>query len=96
VLNVLKQVKSSELESSLLVLPFTDAMDFLRLCNVWLEKGWEIEVVSRCALFLVRIHFNQITSSKLLLPIIDSLRQILPQRILDLKVSGWRNVVLLL
>ncbi|CAH1798543.1 unnamed protein product, partial [Owenia fusiformis] len=73
VMTVLKKVKSSELEESLLVLPFNYVMDLLKLLNIFIEKGWNTELSSRCLVFLLKVHQGQITSNQVLLPILDRL-----------------------
>jgi len=44
----------SELEEALLVLPFPYVTDLLRLLHVFIDSGWEVELVCRCILFLLR------------------------------------------
>jgi U3 small nucleolar RNA-associated protein 12 len=86
VLEVVRKVRSSELEESLLVLPFSFVMDFLKLLNEWIKNGWEIELSCRCLFFLLRIHHNQIVSSKALVSVMDSLRQNTRKRVTELRV----------
>lgn len=74
VLDVVKKVHSSELEESLLVMPFGYVTDLLRLLSAWLQKGWEVELSLRCLLFLLRVHHQQIVSDQGLLHVIDTLR----------------------
>ncbi|XP_046574753.1 LOW QUALITY PROTEIN: WD repeat-containing protein 3-like [Haliotis rubra] len=73
-LEVIKRIKSSELEEALLVLPFNYVMDLLKVLDIFLQAGWEPELSCRCLLFLLRVHHGQITSSQTLLPVIDRLR----------------------
>lgn len=74
VLDVIKKVRSSELEVSLLVLPFHYIPDLLSLFNSYIGQGLEVELICRCLFFLLRIHFGQITSNQMLLSVIDELR----------------------
>uniref|UniRef100_A0A8C0YF92 WD repeat domain 3 n=1 Tax=Cyprinus carpio carpio TaxID=630221 RepID=A0A8C0YF92_CYPCA len=74
VLEVIKKVRSSELEVSLLVLPFPYVPDLLKLFNGYVQQGLEVELVCRCLFFLLRVHFGQITSNQMLLSVIDELR----------------------
>ncbi|KAL0963596.1 hypothetical protein UPYG_G00308390 [Umbra pygmaea] len=74
VLDVIKKVRSSELEVSLLVLPFSYLPDLLALFNSYVKDGLEVELVCRCLFFLLRIHFGQISSNQMLLTVIDELR----------------------
>nr|XP_020645158.1 WD repeat-containing protein 3 [Pogona vitticeps]XP_020645159.1 WD repeat-containing protein 3 [Pogona vitticeps] len=75
VLEVLKKVKSSELEESLLVLPFSYVPDLLILFNQFLQLGSEVELLCRALLFLLRIHFGQITSNQLLVKVMENLKK---------------------
>lgn len=45
---------NSELEESLLVLPFAVSTDLLSILETFLSNGWETELTSRCLLFLLR------------------------------------------
>ncbi|KAJ8350925.1 hypothetical protein SKAU_G00260550 [Synaphobranchus kaupii] len=74
VLDVVRKVKSSELEVSLLVLPFPYVPDLLSLFTQFIQGGSEVELVCRCLFFLLRVHFGQISSNQMLLPVIDGLR----------------------
>uniref|UniRef100_A0A673BFY3 Small-subunit processome Utp12 domain-containing protein n=1 Tax=Sphaeramia orbicularis TaxID=375764 RepID=A0A673BFY3_9TELE len=53
VLDVIKKVRSSELEVSLLVLPFPYIPELLTLFNSYIQQGLEVELVCRCLFFLV-------------------------------------------
>ncbi|XP_072441340.1 WD repeat-containing protein 3 [Chiloscyllium punctatum] len=75
VLDVIRKVKSSEMEESLLVLPFSYIPDLLTLFNEYIQLSLEVELICRCLFFLLRIHFGQITSNQMLLTVIDSLRK---------------------
>lgn len=85
VLEVLKKVKSSELEESLLVLPFSYVENLLTLIDVWMKNSWEVEKCTRCLTFLLKIHHNQITSNKVLVSTIESLKLHTRQSVLQLK-----------
>lgn len=74
VLDVIKKVRSSELEVSLLVLPFPYVPELLTLFNSFIQQGLEVELVCRCLFFLLKIHFGQISSNQMLLSVIDELR----------------------
>ncbi|XP_030642134.1 WD repeat-containing protein 3 [Chanos chanos] len=92
VLDVIKKVKSSELEVSLLVLPFPYVPDLLTLFNGYVEQGLEVELVCRCLFFLLRIHFGQITSNHMLLSVIDELRTNTISRVREIRdVMGFNN-----
>ncbi|KAJ6658330.1 hypothetical protein lerEdw1_020602 [Lerista edwardsae] len=88
VLDVLKKVRSSELEESLLVLPFSYVPDLLKLFNQYLQQGSDVELLCRALLFLLRIHFGQITSNQLLVEVMENLK-----RTTISKVSQVRDVL---
>uniref|UniRef100_A0A8C1QXA8 WD repeat domain 3 n=1 Tax=Cyprinus carpio TaxID=7962 RepID=A0A8C1QXA8_CYPCA len=68
----------SELEVSLLVLPFPYVPDLLKLFNGYVQQGLEVELVCRFSFtfihFILPFHFGQISSNQMLLSVIDELR----------------------
>ncbi|XP_070568962.1 WD repeat-containing protein 3-like [Ptychodera flava] len=85
VLEILKRVKSSELEKSLLVLPFDYVIDLLKLLDIFIKSGFEVELSCRCLFFLLRVNHGQITSNQVLLPVINSLRSCTVSKISELR-----------
>jgi len=85
VLEVLKKIRSSELEEALIVLPFSVVIEMLTLLNQWLQCGWEVELSCRCLSYLLRIHHGQIVSNRVLVPVIDSLRKHAKSRVHELR-----------
>ncbi|XP_078001566.1 WD repeat-containing protein 3-like [Glandiceps talaboti] len=85
VVEVLKKVKSSELEKSLLVLPFDYVIDLLKLLDIFIKSGWVVELSCRCLFFLLRVHHGQITSNQELLPVINSLRTFTVSKVHELR-----------
>ncbi|XP_008831115.1 WD repeat-containing protein 3 isoform X2 [Nannospalax galili] len=75
VLEIFKGIKSSELEESLLVLPFSYIPDILTLFSEFIQRGSDVELLCRCLFFLLRIHFGQITSNQMLVPVIEKLKE---------------------
>ncbi|NXK38911.1 WDR3 protein, partial [Piprites chloris] len=88
VLEVFKKVKSSELEESLLVLPFSYVPDLLRLFNEYIHLGSDVELLCRALLFLLKIHFGQITGNHMLVTVIEDLKKTTISR-----VSETRDVL---
>ncbi len=80
-IKVLRQVKSSELEEALLVLPFHYVGSLLTLLDHLLDKGWETELITRILLFLVRLHHGPISNAPSLLPILNRLKSIARRRV---------------
>jgi U3 small nucleolar RNA-associated protein 12 len=54
VLEVLKRIKSNELEETLLTLPFNYTISLLKVLTQLLERKWEIELLCRCICFMIR------------------------------------------
>ncbi|XP_064608523.1 WD repeat-containing protein 3-like [Liolophura sinensis] len=75
VLEIVRRIRSSELDEALLVLPFDCVIELLKLIQVFLDNGWETELSTKCLLFLLRVHQGQITANQVLLPVIDKLRK---------------------
>ncbi|XP_041858457.1 WD repeat-containing protein 3 [Melanotaenia boesemani] len=85
VLDVIKKVRSSELEVSLLVLPFPYVPELLKLFSSYIHQGLEVELVCRCLFFLLKIHFGQITSNQMLLSVIDELQTSTLSKVSDIR-----------
>uniref|UniRef100_A0A7N6APU6 Small-subunit processome Utp12 domain-containing protein n=1 Tax=Anabas testudineus TaxID=64144 RepID=A0A7N6APU6_ANATE len=95
VLDVIKKVRSSELEVSLLVLPFPYVPELLRLFNSYIQQGLEVELVCRCLFFLLKIHFGQISSNQMLLSVIDELRTNTLSKVHEIRdVMGFNRAAL--
>ncbi|KAL5264853.1 hypothetical protein ACHWQZ_G005807 [Mnemiopsis leidyi] len=75
VLDVIMKVRPSELEESLLVLPFHYICDILVLLNEWLLRKQSVELCCKCTFFLLRVHHNQIVANKVLVNVIESLNK---------------------
>nr|CAB3226290.1 WD repeat-containing protein 3 [Phallusia mammillata] len=75
VLQTLRKIKSSELEESLLVMPFSYVPDLLTLLNTFVTRGREVELVCRVMFFLLRVHHGRITSNQMLVEVLDDLRR---------------------
>ena len=54
VLEVLRKIKSNELEETLLTLPFNYIIKLLNVLAELLDKNWEIELLCRCVCFVLR------------------------------------------
>ena len=80
-IKILRQVKSSEVEEALLVLPFHYVGQLLSLLDHLLEKGWETELVTRIVLFLVRLHHGPLSNAPALLPVLDRLKVVARNRV---------------
>eukprot|EP00002_Diphylleia_rotans_P002155 TRINITY_DN11327_c0_g1_i1.p1 TRINITY_DN11327_c0_g1~~TRINITY_DN11327_c0_g1_i1.p1 ORF type:complete len:908 (+),score=203.67 TRINITY_DN11327_c0_g1_i1:76-2799(+) len=71
--NTLKQIPSADIEEALLTLPFDMAVKLLGFLDKFVEKKIQTELSSRCAIFLVKSHFNQVVHSDRLRTLLTSL-----------------------
>lgn len=62
-LEILRRIRSSELEEILLTLPFDYVRKLLVILLSFLEKSWDTELVVRCAIFLLKVNYGQIAAS---------------------------------
>ena len=62
----LKNIKTSELEQALLVLPFHAVVRLIRLMTQLCERGTDVELVAKCILFLFRAHQPRIMTTQIL------------------------------
>ncbi|XP_008113480.1 WD repeat-containing protein 3 [Anolis carolinensis] len=85
VLEVLKKVRSSELEEALLVLPFSYVFDLLVLFDQYLQLGSDVELLCRILLFLLRIHFGQITSNRLLVKVMENVKKTIISKVSEVR-----------
>ncbi|XP_071989655.1 WD repeat-containing protein 3-like [Engystomops pustulosus] len=83
VLDVIRKVRSSELEESLLVLPFSYVPDLLTLFRDYIQRSQDVELICRCLFFLLRIHFGEITSNHMLLGVMEDLKSCTISRVME-------------
>lgn len=73
-LETLRRIRYSELEETLLVLPFGYVVDLLKALAELLSRNWEAELCCRCLFFLLRVHSGQIGATSALVSTVDRLR----------------------
>ncbi len=74
-LRCLRLIKQPDLEQALLVLPFHFVVRLLRLLIEMCQHArYDVELSCRCAIFLLRCHFQQIVSARALIPEIQALK----------------------
>jgi U3 small nucleolar RNA-associated protein 12 len=95
VLNVVKRVRSSELDESLLVMPFLYVIDFLSLLKHWLECGWEVELSCKCLFFLLKVHHKQIVANRSMVTCLEDMRGVVSKQITRLKDTTGFNLAVL-
>lgn len=84
----LKRVKQPDLEQALLVLPFDYVVRLVRMLIDLSRRNFELELCCRASVFLLRCHFAQITSSRVLVAEILELRNLIREN-----VGSFRDLV---
>ena len=77
----IKRITAAEIEETLMVLPFDQVLTLLRLLGDLIERGWEVEFMSRTLFFLIRIHAGQIIATSTAVEILNSARLVRLHRI---------------
>eukprot|EP00039_Didymoeca_costata_P011043 m.151691 g.151691 ORF g.151691 m.151691 type:complete len:894 (+) comp15042_c0_seq2:206-2887(+) len=85
VLRCLNKITSSELEESLLVLPFAYVVKLFKFLENWIKTGESVERCTRCLHLLLRIHMKQLVTNEVMLSVLDTLRTELPQQLAKIK-----------
>ncbi|ROT67348.1 hypothetical protein C7M84_014583 [Penaeus vannamei] len=85
VLEVLRKIKSSELEEAVIMLPLDNILELMVVIKGLLENNWDIELASRILVLAVRINLPQLLSSPKAAPLVRSLAKLLPKRIKEFK-----------
>merc|ERR1712179_20413 len=97
-LEVLRGVKSSEIEEAILVLPFDRILELLVVLKGVLERGWDTELASRVLIAALRVNLSQLLVAPRATPIIHALAHVMPkctQEIQDLvgfNLAGLRHL----
>ncbi|XP_062025788.1 uncharacterized protein LOC133742122 isoform X2 [Rosa rugosa] len=76
-LHELLKVKTSDLESMLLGLPFSDALKILSFCKDVGLRPDEVEFITRVVTLLLQINCNQLISTPAVKPILTGLKEVL-------------------
>lgn len=92
-LAVLSKIRSSDLEESLLLLPFSNVSDIIeKLPKMASQRKDQSELICKVVLFLFRIHHKSIVNSKILLPSIQKLIKNLESSIVELRDMIGGNI----
>ncbi|EEQ32939.1 beta transducin [Microsporum canis] len=81
-LNVIRKIPAASLQDALLVLPFSKLPALFTFVDIWAGKGWDIPLTCRVLFFILKTHHTQIVTSKMMKPMLDSIRSHL-RRVLD-------------
>ena len=70
------------------MLPFSYVADLLYILERLLVNGGEVELVTRCLTFLLRVHHGQIITTGVLAPVIERLQAVADRQIRLFRVSS--------
>ncbi|KAG5332620.1 WDR3 protein, partial [Acromyrmex heyeri] len=87
-LEIFKRVRASELEETLLLLPFSAACDILQRLPNLLKNNYHTELLARLALCLVQAHHGPIVANQNLLPTLEIVKQLAVE-----KISALRDTI---
>ncbi|PON49000.1 Guanine nucleotide-binding protein, beta subunit [Parasponia andersonii] len=85
VLRALSNVQTSDLEQTLLALPFSDALKLLAYLKEWTLNPDKVELVCRIATVLLQTHYNQLVTTPAARPVLTVLKELLYARIKECK-----------
>lgn len=88
-------IKSSEIEQTLLVLPFDVTVHLLEIIRLLLEKRLSVEVICRIFFFIVEVNFGPLSSAKELRPMLQDLRSLAKDRLQEVKDTIGFNMAAL-
>ena len=91
----LQLIKQTDLEQALLVLPFHYVRRLVAVLITVLHQGLDTEVIARCAVFLVRAHFNTIVATAALQPEVRQLSALLRGSVGDARRVTGENIAAL-
>jgi U3 small nucleolar RNA-associated protein 12 len=74
VLNTVQKIPAAALQDALLVLPFSKLESLFTFLNIWAEREWNVSLTCRVLFFMLKTHHRQIVSSKIMRPMLDSIR----------------------
>ncbi|KAK9840307.1 hypothetical protein WJX74_007274 [Apatococcus lobatus] len=88
VLKSISDVRASDVEQALLLIPFTDALRLLSFLPIWLSKRTHVELACRVAVLLVRLHHSQLVATPAARPVMIKL-----QGLLHSNIQGLRDTI---
>ncbi|GFF40511.1 uncharacterized WD repeat-containing protein C3D6.12 [Aspergillus udagawae] len=77
VLSVVQKIPAAALQDALLVLPFSKVPALFTFLNIWANRSWNIPLTCRVLFFMLKTHHRQIIASKMMRPMLDSIRSTL-------------------
>lgn len=90
-LEVIKKIRTSELEEALLLLPFTSACELLQSLPALVQRGDQTELISRLLIFLLKVHHAPLVANQTLLTLLKKIQHLVVEKVVELRVSYFFN-----
>ncbi|KAJ5390831.1 Small-subunit processome Utp12 [Penicillium cataractarum] len=74
VLSTVQKIPAAALQDALLVIPFSKLPSLFTFLNIWAEREWNVPLTCRVLFFMLKTHHRQIVTSKMMRPMLDSIR----------------------
>lgn len=81
ILDAINRVRSSHLEKSLIMVPFSHVQDIILSLSKCIKDRYKMELATRVVMFLLKIHHNYVIKALHLFPIIQDLRLDIPKEV---------------
>ncbi|XP_015181340.1 PREDICTED: WD repeat-containing protein 3 [Polistes dominula] len=91
-LEIIKRVRASDLEETLLLLPFTNACEILKMMPRLLKNNFYTELLTRLTVCLIQAHNGPITSNQNLLETLETIKPIIFEKINTLRDTIGYNL----
>ncbi|XP_003486560.1 WD repeat-containing protein 3 [Bombus impatiens] len=84
-LEIIKRIRGSDLEETLLLLPYSAACEILKMLPTLLQSDYHTELITRLALCLIQAHHGPIIATQELLPIIETVKTLAIKKVSELR-----------
>ncbi|XP_057338104.1 WD repeat-containing protein 3 [Microplitis mediator] len=91
-LETFKRIRASDMEETLLLLPYADACQILEYLPKLLKSEYQTELLVRLALSLIQAHHEPIVANSQMLPILEEVRDLAMEKITKLRDTVGYNL----
>ncbi|XP_043263029.1 WD repeat-containing protein 3 [Colletes gigas] len=91
-LETIKRIRASDLEETLLLLPYSAACEILQMLPKLLESDYHTELLARLALCLVQAHHGPIVATQELLPTLETVKTLTMKKVSELRDTVGFNL----
>ena len=91
-IHIIRSIPMADINQSLLVLPFHYAARLLKMLILLLNRALEVELVSRLAVMLVHVHYKQLIATRVLIPELLLLQELLKKQLFEYRTMIGTNM----